>query len=431
MQTSRLYMYVLSIILGGVIGVFAWALRYFIQLFDVYLPLLFKHHALFHGSELLMSILTSVILVTAAWLMVCLLAPEAAGSGVQEIEGALLHQRGIFWQRLLPVKFIGGIFVLASKMLLGREGPTIQIGGNCGAMFGDVFRLDHEHKDCLIAAGAAAGLAAAFFAPLAGIIFVLEEMRNQFSYSVLKFKIVFMSCVTATVVLYFLSGVWPAFVMPIFELPSLSSFLLFFLLGILAGLFGWVYNVSLVQSLNWFSRMHWFLKFIFVLGLASIVGYFRIRMPLFVGEGFNAIEQILYYPLSFQLLISVGLIRFFLGSICYSIGVPGGIFSPMLALGTILGLICFHVFQFWFDLSDIQPGMFAVAGMAALLAGTIQAPVTGLILVVEITHNYSLILPSMVCCLSATLVAQIQKNPPIYHQLLKRILNLHTATNID
>lgn len=430
MQTSRLYMYVLSILLGGVIGFFAWGLRYLIQRFDFYLPYFFKMH-LFHCTESSMSIMVSISLVMFSWLLVRFVAPEASGSGVQEIEGALLHQRAIFWHRLLPVKFIGGVAALAAKMLLGREGPTIQIGGNCGAMFGDIFRLDHEHKDCLIAAGAAAGLAAAFFAPLAGIIFVLEEMRNQFSYSVLKFKIVFMSCVSATVVLYFLSGVWPAFVMPIFTLPGLSSFVLFFLLGVIAGLFGWIYNISLLKSLNVFARMHWTIQMLWVIGLSGIVGYLRIKMPLFVGEGFNAIEQVLYYPLTFELLLTVGLMRFVLGSLCYSIGVPGGIFSPMLALGTILGLICFHLFQFWFDLSDIQPGMFAVAGMAALLAGTVQAPVTGLILVVEITHNYSLILPSMVCCLSATLVAQIQKNPPIYHQLLKRILNTQAVNGMD
>jgi CIC family chloride channel protein len=424
-------MYVLSILLGMLIGIIAWALRYFIQWFDHVLPKFFVHGALYHLSVIQMSILVSISLAFLAWISVRLIAPEAAGSGVQEIEGALLHQRSINWHRLLPVKFFGGVAVLASKMLLGREGPTIQIGGNCGAMFGDIFRLDHEHRDCLIAAGAAAGLAAAFFAPLAGIIFVLEEMRNQFSYSVLKFKIVFMSCVMSTIVLYFMSGVWPAFVMPIFQLPGISSFMLFFLLGLVVGIFGWIYNSSMLKGLNLFSNLHGFFQLLFLVTLAGFIGYLRIDIPLFAGEGFNAIEEVLYNPHTLNNLVIVGLMRFFLGCCCYSVGVPGGIFSPLLALGTLLGLIFFHIFGWWFDLSDIKPGMFALAGMGAILATTVQAPVTGLILVIEITHNYSMMLPLMISCLSATLVAQIQKNPPIYHQLLKRVLSRQSVVNLD
>ena len=117
------------------------------------------------------------------------IAPEATGSGVPEIEGALLHVRPIFWRRLLPVKFFFGILALAAKTLLGREGPTIHIGGNLGEMLGSVFNLTRRRRDSLIAAGAGAGLAVAFNAPLAGVIFIMEEMRNQFNYSLFIFYI--------------------------------------------------------------------------------------------------------------------------------------------------------------------------------------------------------------------------------------------------
>ncbi|HET7290259.1 MAG TPA: chloride channel protein, partial [Thermodesulfobacteriota bacterium] len=136
--------------------------------------------------QLAASVLFSAVLVYIAFLLVRRLAPEASGSGVHEIEGALDDVRPIRWKNVLPVKFLGGLCSLGGGMVLGREGPTIQMGGNIGKMVADIFRAGKEDTHALIAAGAGGGLTAAFNAPLAGILFVFEEMRPEFKYNFLS-----------------------------------------------------------------------------------------------------------------------------------------------------------------------------------------------------------------------------------------------------
>ena len=160
-----------------------------------------------HGWPLgIISAIVSMLMIYIAWLMVKWIATEASGSGVQEIEGALLHERPILWRRLLPVKFIGGVLAISSKLVVGREGPTIQMGGNLGEMLGEWLNMSRHRRDALIAAGSAAGLATAFNAPLAGILFVLEEMRSEFRFSFTNFTSVAISCVTAVIVLHLIVG---------------------------------------------------------------------------------------------------------------------------------------------------------------------------------------------------------------------------------
>ncbi len=142
----------------------------------------------------LAAFLISALLASVGYYLVHRFAPEAAGSGIPEIEGAMDDIRPVRWWRVLPVKFIGGLGALGSGMVLGREGPSVQMGGNIGRMVSDAFRLkDKEGRHALLASGAAGGLAAAFNAPLAGIMFVVEEMRPQFRYSLISIKCVVIS----------------------------------------------------------------------------------------------------------------------------------------------------------------------------------------------------------------------------------------------
>ena len=183
--------------------------------------------------------------VLIAMSLVYAFSPEASGSGVQEIEGVLLGKRKINWRALLPVKFCAGVLSIASGMVVGREGPTIQMGGNIGEMFGERFKLTREKRDILIGAGAASGLACAFNAPLAGIVFILEEMREHFKFSFLSFKSVAIACVFSTIVLRAIIGQGPAIEMTFFHHPSLTSLVLFFVLGLIVGIVGLFFNVIL------------------------------------------------------------------------------------------------------------------------------------------------------------------------------------------
>ena len=368
----------------------------------------------------------SMSMVLGAWLLVRYVAPDASGSGVPEIEGSLLHRRSMYWYRLIPVKFFGGMLSLCAKMVMGREGPTIQLGGNLGQMLGRLFRLSTHRSDTLIAAGSAAGLAAAFNAPLAGVLFVMEEMRNAFNYSFINLKMVIIACVAATITVQVFVGNGPSIPMKLFELPQLSAFWMFLLFGVVVGFFGLLFNQVLMTSLHHIDKLTLRKKIIYVSFVGLMIGVLQFYFPAFVGGGYTIISDALTLSPSFSMLCVLLLGRFVTTMFSYCTGIPGGIFAPMLALGTLLGLAMFHIFSYFGITASVQPGIFAVAGMAALFAACVRSPITGVILVVEMTQNYSLILPLMVSCIAATTVVQIARNQPIYTQLLQRSLKLNS-----
>lgn len=367
-------------------------------------------------------IMIPIMFVLMAWLLVRYVAPEAAGSGVQEIEGALMHKRPVRWMRVLPVKFLGGILSIASGMVLGREGPTIQMGGNLGEAIGSGAKLSRKRRDALIASGAGAGLATAFNAPLAGVLFVMEEMREAYPLSFLHFKTVALSCVASTFVLQAIMGAKPSIVMEVFDAPSLSSLWIFLILGVLVGFAGMVFNRVLTAVLSWMDHQILFVRMAYVAGVATIVSVLMVMWPDAVGGGYHIIARSLTLTPGLIMLLALLLVRFVMTMLCYGTGVPGGIFAPMLALGTLLGLTTAVLFEYCLPGITIHPGMLAVAGMGALFSASVRAPVTGIILVVEMTQNYALILPLMVACLTATTVVQLAGVPPVYTQLLRRTL---------
>ncbi|CAM3053554.1 chloride channel, voltage-gated [Legionella steigerwaltii] len=424
MRNKILMLYAVSFVLGIVVGLVGSTFRLSIDvlsnLFDN-----FFHFLSVHGWPAgLISGLVSMVLVYAAYFAVKQYAPQASGSGVPEIEGTLLHLKTILWRRLLPVKFFFGILALSAKMILGREGPTIHIGGSLGEMLGSLFNLSRRRKDSLIAAGASAGLAVAFNAPLAGVIFVMEEMRNQFNYSFTSFSMVVICCITATVILDLMIGPQPTIPMNVFEFPHLNSLWLFALFGIVVGFVGLLFNLSLIGSLTLLDKLTARQKSYYVLIVGFLVGYLAVDHPAAVGGGMHIIHQALTLSPGFGLLCFLLVVRFIGTMACYGTSVPGGIFAPILSLGTLLGLAMFHVLEFLHIDFLIQPGMFAVAGMAALFASSTRSPITGAVLVVEMTHNYYLIFPVMMACITATIVLQLTPNGPIYEQLLNRALRL-------
>lgn len=427
MQTKLLNVYIIAALVGVITGFVGSGLILVIQGITDLLAKLFKYGAA-HGLPVpLISAVVSMSMIYIAWFMVRRFATEASGSGVQEIEGTLLHERPIFWRRLLPVKFVGGALAISSQLVVGREGPTIQIGGNLGEMLGEWFKLPRRRRDSLIAAGAAAGLATAFNAPLAGIIFILEEMRRQFQFSFTNFTMVSICCVMAVIVLHLLIGPEPAIPMFVFSLPSLTSLWLFFGFGILVGFIGLLFNIVLMKSLYRIDKLNIWQRDIYVLLTGLLVGYLAYLLPDVVGGGYGIIEKSLTMRPSFHTLLVLVVVRFIMTMLSYNTGVPGGIFAPMLALGTLLGLAVSYILQLIPMDVTVHPGMFAVAGMGALFAAVVRAPVTGIVLVVEMTQNYMLILPLMVTCLTATTVVQLAGNPPIYTQLLHRTLKKQRA----
>ncbi|PWI32275.1 H(+)/Cl(-) exchange transporter ClcA [Vibrio albus] len=374
----------------------------------------------------LAAFLISGFLAFIGYFLVHRFAPEAAGSGIPEIEGAMDGIRPVRWWRVLPVKFFGGMGALGSGMVLGREGPTVQMGGAIGRMITDIFRIKNDDtKHSLLASGAAGGLAAAFNAPLAGIMFVVEEMRPQFRYSLISIKAVIIASISANIVFRMIKGQDAVITMPQYAPPELPALFLFLLLGVLFGIFGVIFNRLVTFSQDMFTKIHKHIRSRYLLTGTLIGGTFGLLLlyvPELTAGGIWLIPHITNgdYGAGFLLLLFLG--RILTTLVCFGSGAPGGIFAPMLALGTLFGYAFGLIARSIYPELDIDAGMFAIAGMGALFAATVRAPITGILLVIEMTNNYYLILPLITTCLGAVIFAQMLGGQPIYSQLLRRSL---------
>lgn len=353
-------------------------------------------------------------------------APEASGSGIPHLEAVLHRHRDLDWRRLLPVKFVGGVLALGAGMALGREGPTVQMGGATGLALSKLFRAGTREGLVLAAAGAGAGLAAAFNAPLAGLVFVLEELQRDFRANV--FGAAFVAAAAADVVSRLFSGQLPVFSVPTYPTPPLSHLPGFALLGVAAGLLGVGFNRGLIASLNGFAKVRKGRKILAAGMVGAVVGLLAYFVPNGVGSGHGLAESAFAAKVGIASIPAFFLLRFALSMACYGTGAPGGIFAPLLSLGALIGLGVGEFAAWALPGAAVQPGMFAVVGMAAYFTGIVRAPLTGIVLIVEMTSSYALMLPLLVACLCAYAVGELLRDIPIYERLLERDLASGGAT---
>ena len=371
--------------------------------------------------EQVISVFLTMLFVFIAVYLVRRFAPEASGSGIHEIEGALDEVRPMRWKRVLPVKFLASLFSLGSGLLLGREGPTIQLGANIGKMVKDVFHQPDEENNPLVSTGAGAGLASAFNAPLSGIIFVIEEMNGHFKFNFFSVAAIMIGVGISDIVVRLLVGSESIIHMKVFTFDDETLLIYFALLGFIFGIIGAFYNSLLLKVVDVFKRMELSTILIAIVfgGLISVIGLYS---PDMTGAGYQTIFNVLGNSISLQFLILLFLVRFFFSILSYGSGAPGGIFAPLLTLGVIMGMIFGISINDLFPGSVTDPGIFAVAGMAAIFASTVRAPLTGLALSVEMTSNFELILPLIITVAVASVTTAMLGNEPVYTSLLKRTL---------
>ena len=373
-----------------------------------------------------LAFILSALLAMVGYFLVRRFAPEAGGSGIPEIEGALEELRPVRWWRVLPVKFIGGMGTLGAGMVLGREGPMVQLGGNLGRMVVDVFRMrSPEARHTLLATGAAAGLSAAFNAPLAGILFIIEEMRPQFRYNLISIKAVFTGVIMATIVFRIFNGDKAVIEVGKLSNAPVNTLWLYLILGMIFGCVGPLFNTLVLRTQDMFQRLHGgnIKKWVLIGGLiGGSCGVLGLIQPAASGGGFNLIPIAAAGNFSVGLLLFIFIARVITTLLCFSSGAPGGIFAPMLALGTLLGTAFGMAATPLFPAYHLDAGTFAIAGMGALLAASVRAPLTGIVPVLEMTDNYQLILPMIITCLGATLLAQFLGGKPLYSTILQRTL---------
>ncbi len=347
-------------------------------------------------------------------------APEAAGSGIPHLKSVVLGESALNWRRLLPVKFFAGLASIGGGLALGREGPTIQMGGATGLMVSDWLRVKsgEGERKALISAGAGAGLAAAFNAPLAGMIFVLEELQGSFTPVI--FVAAFLASVVSDVVCRVLTGDTPVFSLHALPVPSLHALPVALVVGALCGLGGVIFNRCLLKSLDLFDRLKAWPPFAVGAMAGMGVGLASWFYPGIAGSGAGLAERALMGEIAVKFLLLFLLARFFLTMLSYGSGAAGGIFAPLLVIGALGGLavgrVAHGVAPAWAE----YPEVFAVLGMGALLTAIVRAPLTGIVLMIELTGKYDFMLPLLVSCLVAYGVAEGLGDVPIYEALRER-----------
>jgi CIC family chloride channel protein len=363
------------------------------------------------------ALVAAVAAYIARWL-VRRFAPEASGSGVQRVEAVIRGEAAPMSGAVLPVKFVGGVLALGAGMALGREGPTVQMGATIGHLWARGFKLRAEDARALLAAGAGAGLAAAFNAPLAGAIFVFEELLRRFE---LRAAVATLSaCSAGLVIMRALIGDHLVFAVPSIVVNLFPGYFMFLVLGGIVGALGVLYNHMVVAGLDAVDRMRGVRPEVPAAIVGAIVGLVAWFGPHAIGGGEAQVQTVLNGSQTFAAVGILFILRLVLGPLCYAPGLPGGLFAPLLVIGAAAGQLLGKTAEAWVPgLTPPLPAIAAVA-MGALFVAVVRAPVTGIALIVEMTGESSLFVPLLTAAASAVAVPAMLGSRPIYDTLRDR-----------
>jgi chloride channel protein, CIC family len=355
----------------------------------------------------------------AAWL-VRRHSPEAAGSGIPHVEAVLNGDLPPASFNLIPVKFLGGLLAIGTGLALGREGPSVQMGASLAHLVGMVFRRSWPDSRVLLAAGAGAGLATAFSAPIAGAVFVLEELVRRFDTRITITTLG--ASAGAIAVARVLLGDAPDFRVAPLPDPGFGTLPIYLALGVVAGCLGVAYNYTLLRTLAAVDRLRRCPVELRAALIGAAVGLLAWFAPGLVGGGDAITQRVLAGSEALVMVALVFILRFGLGALSYAAGTPGGLFAPMLVLGSQSGLLFGGLCKDWLPSMAPHPTAFAVVGMAAFFTAVVRAPVTGIVLVMEMTASFTLLLPMLGACFAAMVVPTLLGNAPIYDTLRQRTL---------
>ncbi|MGO2907821.1 MAG: ClC family H(+)/Cl(-) exchange transporter [Leuconostoc citreum] len=346
--------------------------------------------------------------------------PNISGSGIPQVEGQLMDELNTKWWAILWRKFVTGILGIGSGLMLGREGPSIQLGAAVGQGVGYTLHLDKNDKKIAIASGAAAGLSAAFNAPIAGVMFVLEEIYHSFS------PLVWLSALSGAIaangVSSSLFGLKP--VLSVTQVPvlPLSSYGLLVILGLILGCFGYFYQRILLKTNIWYQKIfpvpHAYFGIVPLLMIIPV----GLLWPKGLGGGNDIILSLGHVIPSLQILCVMIVVRFIFSMVSYGSGLPGGIFLPILTLGALIGAVTGQLFVLLGWLESQYVIDFMVVGMAGYFAGIGKAPFTAILLIVEMVGSLTHLMPLAIVSLLSYLTVDLLGGEPIYTSLLKRLI---------
>lgn len=349
--------------------------------------------------------------------LVYYLGEETKGHGVPEVMEAVAIKGGRIRSRVMVLKAFVSAVTIGTGGSVGREGPIVQIGSSLGSTFGQLLKMSNEKLRILVASGAAAGIAATFNAPLAGVLFSVEIIMG--SYAITTLLPLILSSVLATIVgrLYF--GDIPAFEIPHYSLVSVWEIGPYIIMGILAGVVAVIF-IKTLYSLEDFTEKIPIKNWLKTPIVFSIIGLIIVFFPHVYGVGYDTITPVLKGEIVWYILLILVPIKIIATSIALAGGGSGGIFVPSLFLGAVFGGSYGMLVELLFPSLGLASGAYAVVGMSAMVAGTTHAPITAFLVIFEMTGDYKLILPIMICSILASFVASSLEKDSIYSMKLSR-----------
>jgi CIC family chloride channel protein len=344
-------------------------------------------------------------------------AREAKGHGVPEVMEAVALRGGVMRPRIVVIKALASAICIGTGGSVGREGPIVQIGSAFGSTVAQILHLSPSKVRTLVGCGAAAGIAGTFNAPIAGPLFALEVILRDFRVS--YFTPIVISSVISTVICRHFLGDMPAFVVLPYKLVSAYELLNYGLLGLMAGAIGVTFTNLLYKTEDFFEDLK-------VPSLAKpligglIIGSLAVYFPEILGVGYEAITKTLAGKVAWYFMFALILVKLAATSVTLASGGSGGIFAPSLFLGSMTGGFLGTIFHSLSPSTTAGAGAYAMVGMGAVVSATTQAPLTGMIIIFEMTGNYKIVPPLMVACVISTVLASRLKSSSIYTEKLFR-----------
>ena len=356
-------------------------------------------------------------------------AREAKGHGMPEVMEAVTLRSGVIRPRLVVVKSVASAVTIGSGGSVGREGPIAQIGAALGSTVGQWLKVSGSRLRTLVGCGAAAGIAATFNAPVAGALFAVEIILGDFGVS--QFSPIVISSVMATVVSRHFLGNNPAFDVPPHGLVSGWELIAYAVLGLAAAGMALAFIGMLYRFEDEMEKVPvppWLLP---ALG-GLVVGALGLAAPGVLGGGYEAIDLALSGQLAVSALVFLAFVKLVATSVTLGSGGSGGVFAPSLFLGAMTGGAVGALAHQWFPTVTATPGAYALVGMGAVVAGATHAPITAILIIFELTSDYSLILPLMTSCIIATLLTTGVNKESIYtKKLLRRGIDVRHGRELN
>lgn len=344
--------------------------------------------------------------------------PFARGSGIPQAKFAIVVDEGRIKIRTVIGKLLCCSTSLASGIALGREGPSVQVGAGVASVIGRNAGLSNEQVKSLLPVGCAAALAAAFNTPIAAVMFTLEEIMGDLHATVLGTAV--LSSAASWMVLHYFLGDDPLFHVPAYRLVHPSELFIYAVLGVVGGL-GSVSFVKLLLGMReWFLRQPKHTVWIHpvVGGLTvGLLGYF---FPDVMGVGYDYVDKVLNGDAVLKMVILLGVLKIVATATCYASGNAGGIFGPSLFMGAMMGAATGGIAHQLFPGSTAGPGAYALVGMGTAFAGIIRTPFTSVIMIFELTRDYTIIVPLMISNTIAYFISQKLQHDTIYDALAQQ-----------